>query len=438
MDSISSKKYNISNINKAISKKVRIRFFFITFVIFFTGSFLKALDHIRLIINNHEMIFNPIIRTYQFPQVNMNTVLKNIESRYNLESCQISKDENITCLFRYYIAPDLVFCMAKMDEVHYIKYSPMLGNKVILLKKNIFSKDKMEIIIILVLFFILTVYVSFWWAQKISTFVITPYARVIDYLNGKIEKPDLRYEEISQLYHAIKNHKIAIEQTTKAKILAGVYHDLKDPYVKILKKIENLTIKFGKNKDEYISKNDISLEIDKFYKDISIQMNYVNSIIQDCREVNNCLNLCYSSINDVIIRAFSISDVDKNQYKITSKSEVDFLLDEQKMTRIFVNLISNGLKEYKKIQASPSFLVDIFSRDKEIKIVFMTRGTRLEEGISQNLFDFECGQSYGTGLGLWIVQLFVKQHCGSIVCCNNHEGVCFEITIPSKKDSFCN
>ncbi len=227
----------------------------------------------------------------------------------------------------------------------------------------------------------------------------------------------------------------------KIKFFTNVSHDFRTPLSLIISPLKDLI----KQEKDNSKKEKIML----VFRNAKRLLNLVNQLL-DFRKIEvGKLNLCITC-DDII--AFtkdifsSFSDVSSNKgikmYYHSNVKDLYVCFDKDKVEKILLNLISNAFKftlEEGRIELSVNMLgktnsgdyVDVefsvcdtgigISKDKQAKIFQPFFQNELPEGIINQ----------GSGIGLSIIQEFVKLHGGTIkVSSEVNKGSCFTVQIP--------
>lgn len=109
------------------------------------------------------------------------------------------------------------------------------------------------------------------------------------------------------------------------------------------------------------------------------------------------------------------NDVRKQGYKLQTECNTQSMIyiDPEKVTRIFMNIMRNGLEAMAK---GGTFTISASQVDSEIEFALSDTGTGIPDEIKNRLFDsfVTKGKKSGTGLGLAIVKKLIDEHKGRI------------------------
>lgn len=209
-----------------------------------------------------------------------------------------------------------------------------------------------------------------------------------------------------------------------------VSHDIKAPLRSVMglisiAKIENKQTEIG----TYLEMmNKSVLNLDQFIKDLTLfsrnsRMELDFSKIDFVKTVDDCIEgLKY------------MDNVDKVKIHKDIKPNIFFYSDVTRINTIIGNLLSNSLK-YHKFDENNSFVnIRVFEENKNIIITVEDNGVGIKEEYQSKIFDMfyrASEKSYGSGLGLYIVQTAVKKLKGTIeVESVLNEGSKFIVVLP--------
>ena len=171
---------------------------------------------------------------------------------------------------------------------------------------------------------------------------------------------------------------------------------------------------------------------------------YVNNIIDSSKLEIGYMDIKFENSNIVYLVeevVLSIVDIakDKNIEIIfnTEEEEIITAIDEEKIVRVILILLSNSIKFSKE---KGDICVEMRREDEEVVIKVTDNGIGINEDMKEKIFDkFKRVQSVsnlnvdheGSGLGLYIAKGFIELHNGSIsVVSEVEKGSTFIITIP--------
>ncbi len=136
----------------------------------------------------------------------------------------------------------------------------------------------------------------------------------------------------------------------------------------------------------------------------------------------------FKKLNNIYLRS-------KNVDFVTDLADVVVNADENKIQRVFQNLIGNAIEAFD--DGGGRIEVVAKNKDKWIEIKIADNGPGIPEDIQENLFDpfITQGKRSGTGLGTAIAKSIVEAHGGQITFkSNKEEGTTFWIYLPQIND----
>ena len=246
-------------------------------------------------------------------------------------------------------------------------------------------------------------------------------ARQVNQLVEKLEKTV--YEE-------------RVAEQSKTELITNVSHDLRTPLTSIMGYLNLI------ERDQY--KDEVTL---RYYTEIAYektkQMNtMVNDLFEYIRTKNPklILNKAHIDLKEVINQLAShfylqMKDAKLNLRLHLPDEEVKQLVDGEKLSRVFENIISNAIK-----YGSDAPFIDLtLSREPKGSIIEVRN---YGEPISQSELPFIFERFYrvdqsrskdtgGSGLGLAIAKNIIELHGGSIRVTSDQAGTAFTVTLPN-------
>lgn len=246
----------------------------------------------------------------------------------------------------------------------------------------------------------------------------------------------LRYEK-----ELVKARNIA-ENSNEAKnhFISNMSHELRTPLTLILSASNLLDMNAGKCSMPCANSNQNSTRIirQNCYRLIRL----TNNIIDVTKADSNFMDLRLSNVNIIyILEAIVDSTVDYANSKginivfDTNEEEVLMSVDLDKIERIVLNLISNAIKFSNK---GENIYFNVNCKDNLLTFSVKDEGIGIDEKYINSIFDkftqvdnTIVRNNEGSGIGLSLVQFFVKAHGGSIsVKSKPNEGSEFIVEIP--------
>jgi PAS domain S-box-containing protein len=249
-------------------------------------------------------------------------------------------------------------------------------------------------------------------------------------------KQDLEFrvqERTTELHHALQELRLRNHELDN--YVYKVSHDLRAPLASILGLVS-------------LSKLDNDISTIKHY--IALIENRVNksdefikSVLNHSRILNAELNIQNINFEKIIYACIDelryMPDVDQVNFSVNIQNrEAGFYNDEERLSIIFKNFISNAIK-YRNPQAEKSFVrftINLSPQDAFIQIE--DNGVGIEASYLDKIFDmFFRGpiRSEGSGLGLYIVKQTLDRLGGSIdVSSRFNRGTTFKMGIPNLQE----
>ena len=121
----------------------------------------------------------------------------------------------------------------------------------------------------------------------------------------------------------------------------------------------------------------------------------------------------------------------------SNKDSIYLNCDNEQLSRVFFNLIKNSIESIQeKFIKNPDFAkkidIEIQSKSDYIEIVITDNGTGFSEKNIKNIFKpYFTTKSYGSGLGLSIVNKIINDHNGTIKFINHDQGAKVILNFPN-------
>lgn len=168
---------------------------------------------------------------------------------------------------------------------------------------------------------------------------------------------------------------------------------------------------------------------------------FICDIIEYSR--NSRLELAIEKINFEELFADSISQfqymeaTNRIKFDIDVSGNSDFYSDKKRLSVIFNNFISNGIKYYDQRKATPFIMASIVISDEFADIEIRDNGIGISDQYIDKIFDmfYRATQAHtGSGIGLYIVKEVVEKMGGKIhVKSEENYGTSFFIKLPNLK-----
>ena len=243
-----------------------------------------------------------------------------------------------------------------------------------------------------------------------------------------------------KLINDYKNEMELKNQAAIGKITALLAHDVRKPFSQV-----KLIL------DAYDKFKSSPILLEKAKNDVEKSLKNVESMITDVMDFSREVELEVESKEIEKVIGFSIKQV----FQTIKNAQIDFnydlncqynpLIDEERMIRVFSNLIGNAVEAIYEIGKRNKGNIEFKSRDyiennkRYVEIVVGNDGPSIPGEDIDKVFEsfYTSGKNTGTGLGLASAKKIVKLHCGQISVRNKsgNRGVEFIIRIPASNNS---
>ena len=256
---------------------------------------------------------------------------------------------------------------------------------------------------------------------------------------GKIKGVAVFIEDITQLKHSQlklieKNRDLQKVNSELDSFVYRVSHDLRAPLTSILGLINLMKIEDNPDKlREYIGLQEKSIfKLDLFIKEIiNLSRNSRLGIVVSKIEFQ-------SLIGDVLESQHYTKEAEKIQCNVEIEENISFYTDQQRLSIILHNLVSNALKYYDLGKKDPKVNIKVQSVDNDCMIEVQDNGIGISDLYLPKIFDmfFRATEEFsGSGLGLYIVKETVEKLSGKItVKTKMRQGSTFRVVLPNLKD----
>ena len=356
--------------------------------------------------------------TYDNP-LDLERALKHIEYSFDFRSAKVEKEsrKDNWCYFSKNImfrGDSINICIDSLSSSIFTKKIQLRNNQtgyLVLEKEFHFISGAYDSYGYFVLVSVLFLFAMFFLSYSILIKrCFRPFIDIAAYLHDDDKsRLNLHCKEVVEIYNAVIEHKKVVSLKTAIDAATGVFHDFKEPHIVLVRKVKNLALKIKK-----------AHSIESVIKVVESFEN---------EELNGKIVKSPNDMKEMLNSVFKVFEIDSSLFTIKGECEKVFV-DPNKISRVFSNLISNGLEQFSKLGISPRFEVIIEKNNKKAIVSLITVDTHIEEKLIINKFINDRNKRYGQGLGLWLVRRFIEQHSGSIQCINLDKGVCFRIVLP--------
>ncbi len=241
------------------------------------------------------------------------------------------------------------------------------------------------------------------------------------------------FKEASELKDAMNNMALMLGQSRDAekKFYQNVSHDLRTPLMSIggyAQGIEMGILDDSKKAAHIISEE--SARLTKYVSDLMTlsRLEMGEGINLSSINISDCVDDVYAHMNGFAIKNNILLE------KLSFDSSLCAIADEQQLTSILDNLISNAIR-YAKSKVSIS-ADTLHIEDKEmVRVQVIDDGCGIKEDAIDHIFERSYkGEKGGFGFGLAIAYNAARNMNGSISACNNEMGgATFTLLIPGVK-----
>ncbi|MGL4852733.1 MAG: hybrid sensor histidine kinase/response regulator transcription factor [Phocaeicola sp.] len=281
----------------------------------------------------------------------------------------------------------------------------------------------------LVIALLIAVYFSLRSKNRLNTKLSQKRDQLEEQKEQLIEQKELLVQQKEQLELLASE----LEEATQAKLVffTNVSHDFRTPLTLIADPVNQLLAEGGQNERQ---KQLLTL----VKKNTTILLRLVNQIL-DFRKIENgkmTLHLAAFDLKTSMEQwseAFQLMLVKKQiHFRFTQAEQRDYniLADQEKMERIYFNLLSNAAKYTNE---GGTIRVHLSIENDLLNFSVFNSGSYISPSEAQAIFTrfYQIdGHQAGTGIGLALVHAFVKLHGGEITMNSNDEGTTFSVQLP--------
>lgn len=262
--------------------------------------------------------------------------------------------------------------------------------------------------------------------HRISFVVRTDLQKVVDSINSLVDSTVNAMNEERQI------------ENSKDELITNVSHDIRTPltsiigYLGLLKSSDNLS---SEDRRKYVDIAYNKSEQMKLLADDLFEYTTLHSTKTKLKEVPLHIN----SMLEQVAAGFELEAEQKGIHFVvkTDPKDLTFLVDPEKLVRVFNNLISNALK-----YGHGATQINLAARklnEQEVELRVENNGEQIPAAAMNKIFErfyrVETSRNQktgGTGLGLAIVQGVVQLHGGTITCESTPKLTSFIIRLPLK------
>lgn len=256
------------------------------------------------------------------------------------------------------------------------------------------------------------------WREEIA--LILPDRNILIYCQGAsldIEDNNLGYvivvNDISKLHRAQK-------KAAWGEVAVRMAHEIKNPLNPIMLSAQRLRDMFLdklKNKDYEI--------VDKTTNTIIDQVKNMSSMVSSFADYSNIPGIERKPLflNTIINKVVSLYDAQQEEVSIDLNLSGDLpklYLDENAISRVFINIIKNAIEAINKSRKLNIFISTYFnSNDNIVVMTIVDDGNGFDKQFIDKIFEpYTTTKKKGSGLGLAIVQNIIDQHDSQVYASN--------------------
>lgn len=230
-------------------------------------------------------------------------------------------------------------------------------------------------------------------------------------------------DEIGELSVSIKKmvDNLLNYEKSEIKLFRNLSHDLKTPLTAISGYAEGVANGYYKDIQEpmrIIQEESIRI---KCILDDLILLSKLNSNSEE-------FHFAKCDINKIIIKSLekieSLAILNDIDLIYTPKENIYIYADEQKMLRVFINILSNALKHTKD-----KICVDLTLDKDVVTVILSDNGNGFDDKILETIFSHPIGETPdGNGIGMVIVKEIIERHNGKVYAYNDN-GACIKLNL---------
>lgn len=236
-------------------------------------------------------------------------------------------------------------------------------------------------------------------------------------LNGHPQKiPHLKFKEFNQLREGIseilERYDRSRDQAVIGQLTSGIMHDIKTS-------LSSIVMASGLVNEQSEGSAKRLTRLEHLQKVCTTRLPMIGAIIETTLDGSRDIHIepRFANLGNAIHDALAINSDLIQLHKAKIDVEVpDSAIehDPVQVTRVFTNLIKNGIEAAHEKGAQPAIRIKLESTTDSVQVVFEDNGPGLPEK-SESLFRiFKSTKAHGCGLGLTVSRKIVEAHRGSI------------------------
>ena len=275
----------------------------------------------------------------------------------------------------------------------------------------------------------------------ILTITVKVYTKkMIDLENSLLSLNDSLHTKVEDAVEEIRTKdKLMVQQARLAQMgemIAMIAHQWRQPLSSISAISTNIQLSLAL--DEDVSKETLEQEL----KSIDNRVTLLSNTIDDFRNFYNTDNEKRTfDLSKTIRQAIEVLSPAITNANVTLAFE-DRLQNsikslESEIIQVLMNIIKNAIDILKEKDQERNITVQAYQDSKQTYIIIKDNAGGISDEIINKIFDpyFSTKKKkHGMGLGLYMSQLIIKEHCdGTLDVRNAQEGALFTITLPLKQ-----
>ncbi len=349
-------------------------------------------------------------------------IYSNLNQAEKKEFQQARQDKTFA---RDFVSQDIpIVTESGVEKGHVIVFSKQKDIKNI----NLLARQTEVFSFLIAIFFALLIA---WRLEKSFTQPIRQLMHSMNNFSVKAPIPELgiqtgdEIEELAQCFRSMANNLKAYDERQKI-FLQNSSHELKTPLMSIQGYAEAI-------KDGIVEGAEVEQSLDIIIEESQRLKRVVEEIIYLTRldNVNDSFKFNMANLGEIVEKSIRSLKQMAQEKKVTISMQGDFNLDsycdEEKLERVFINVISNGLR-----YARSNIIINCAASNGKKVITIADDGAGFKNGEEKMIFDrFYRGDHGGSGIGLAITKAIIEGHQGSIEAYNGeYGGAVFKIQLP--------
>lgn len=235
---------------------------------------------------------------------------------------------------------------------------------------------------------------------------------------GEVNGILLTVEDVTK--EEIEKQKMFEEEKNKAlnRIVAGIAHEIRNPLMSIRTFATLINTKGNSQEFQDAFAKFVPNEVDRINGLIESLINYAKPVTKDMEPVNikYAIEDCMYLIHMAIIKV-------KIQVDIDIEDHLVIYANKNQIKQVLINIFMNSIESMEKkimeyeIEEDRKLIMNIsaWQENNEIKILIRDEGVGMSKNVLKNCMEpFFTTKSSGTGLGLSLLEVFIKENNGKL------------------------